>query len=216
MKTFLSIGSGPGMGLETAERFAREGYRVILSARTLDKVKALAQGLHSKGFTAEARTVDAGNTASVTALVQGVLKDHGSIDVVHYNAAALHKDTVLSQATETFNSDLAVNIGGALAAIQAVLPSMTGKASGTILLTGGGFGLCPPPDFLSIGIGKAGIRALTNGLFEDFKAKGVHIATVTVCMFVDPGSKDSKAVADHFWTLHSQPKSDWTWEIQHS
>ena len=216
MKTFLSIGSGPGMGLETAERFAREGYRVILSARTLDKVQALAQGLVSKGFTAEARAVDAGNAASVTALIHGVLKDHGSIDVVHYNAAALHKDTVLSQAPETFNSDLAVNIGGALSAIQAVLPSMTDKASGTILLTGGGFGFSPPPEYLSIGIGKAGIRALTNGLFEDLKAKGVHLATVTVCMFVEPGSKDAEAVADHFWTLHSQPKSGWTWEIQHS
>lgn len=216
MKTFLSIGTGPGMGLDTAERFAREGYRVVLSARSLDKVKALAQGLQSKGFTAEARSVDAGSAASVASLIQGVLKDHGSIDVLHYNAAALHKDTVLSQAPETFNTDLAVNIGGALSSIQAVLPSMTRNASGSILLTGGGFGLCPPPEFLSIGVGKAGLRALTNGLFEDFKAKGVHIATVTVCMFVDPGSKDSKAVAEHFWTLHSQPRSEWTWEIQHS
>jgi len=33
MKTFLSIGTGPGMGLATAERFAGEGFRVILSAR---------------------------------------------------------------------------------------------------------------------------------------------------------------------------------------
>lgn len=216
MKTFLSIGTGPGMGLETAERFAREGYRVVLSARSLDKVNAMAQELQDKGLTAEARSVDAGNAASVASLVEGVIKDHGAIDVLHYNAAAVHKDTVLSQPLETFNSDLAVNIGGALASIQAALPSMAKNARGSILLTGGGFGLCPPPEFLSIGIGKAGLRALANGLFEDFKSKGVHIATVTVCMFVDPGSKDAKAVAEHFWTLHSQPKSDWTWEIQHS
>lgn len=216
MKTFLSIGTGPGMGLETAERFAREGFRVVLSARTLDKVQALASALKAKGHTAEARTVDAGNAASVAALVNSVLKDHGSIDVLHYNAAAIHGDTVLSQSLDTFNTDLAVNIGGALASIQAVLPAMTKQASGSILLTGGGFAFSPPPDFLSIGIGKAGIRAMTNGLFEDFKSKGVHIATVTVCKFVDAGSADAKAVADHFWTLHSQPKSDWTWEIQHA
>jgi len=103
-----------------------------------------------------------------------------------------------------------------LASIQTVLPPMTRQANGSILLTGGGFGFCPPPDFLSLGIGKAGIRALANGLFEDLKSKGVHIATVTVCKFVDPGSEDAKAVAEHFWTLHSQPKLDWTWEIQHS
>ncbi len=216
MKTFLSVGSGPGMGLQTAERFAREGFRVVLSARSLDKVEQLAEQLRDKGFTAEARSVDAGSAGSVAALVRGVLKDHGGIDVLHYNAAALHKDTVLSQAAETFNTDLAVNIGGALASIQTVLPSMSQRANGSILLTGGGFAFVPPPDFLSVGIGKAGIRALTNGLFEDLKAKGVHIATVTVCMFVDAGSNDAAAVADHFWTLHSQPKADWTWEIQHS
>lgn len=216
MKTFLSIGTGPGMGLDTAERFAREGFRVVLSARSLDRVNALAQQLQSKGYAAEARAVDAGNASSVATLVAGVLKDHGSIEVVHYNAASLHKDTVLSQAPESFNTDLAVNIGGALSTIQAVLPSMTQNASGTILLTGGGFGLCPPPDFVSIGVGKAGLRALANGLFEDLKSKGVHIATVTICMFVEPGSKDSKAIADHYWTLHGQPKSDWVWEIQHS
>ncbi|MGL4398071.1 MAG: SDR family oxidoreductase [Hyphomicrobium sp.] len=216
MKIFLSIGAGPGMGLETAERFAREGYRIVLSARSLEKVRTLAQALQAKGYTAEARSVDAANAASVASLVQDVITAHGSIDVLHYNAAALRKATVMEQAPDTFNSDLAVNIGGALVSIQAALPSMTKQASGSILLTGGGFGFCPPPDFLSIGIGKAGIRALANGLFEDLKAKGVHIATVTVCMFVDRGSTDAKAVAEHFWTLHSQPKADWTWEIQHS
>lgn len=204
------------MGLETAHRFAREGHRVVLSARSLDKVRALAQGLQDQGFTAEARAVDAGNAGSVAKLIQSVINDHGKIDVLHYNAAALHKDTVLTQAPETFNTDLAVNIGGALASIQAVLPSMAARRSGTILLTGGGFGFNPPPDFLSIGIGKAGIRALTQGLFEDLKVKGVHIGTVTVCMFVDPGSKDAKSVAEHFWTLHNQPEPEWTWEIQHA
>lgn len=179
-------------------------------------LEVLAESLRAKGGIAEARAVDAGSAASVAGLVRDVLAAHGSIDVLHYNAAALHKDTVLTQAAETFNTDLAVNIGGALSAIQAVLPQMTSKETGTILLTGGGFGLCPPPDFLSIGIGKAGIRALAHGLFDDLKTKGVHIATVTVCKFVDPGSSDAKAVAEHFWTLHRQPRSEWTWEIQHT
>ena len=216
MKTFLSIGAGAGMGLATAERFAREGYRVVLAARTASKVQELAKTLQAKGFTTEAHTVDAGNPVSVSTLIQGVVKDHGTIDVVHYNAAALHKSTVLEQLIETFNTDLAVNIGGALAAIQSVLPSMTKQGSGSILLTGGGFAFCPPPEFLSIGIGKAGIRALANGLFEDLKSKGVHIATVTVAKFVSPDSDDARAVAGHFWTLHAQPQSDWTWEIVHS
>ncbi|CAN7522197.1 SDR family NAD(P)-dependent oxidoreductase [Rhizobium rhizogenes] len=40
MKTFLSIGSGPGIGLATAKRFAAEGYRIILTSRNQDSWKA--------------------------------------------------------------------------------------------------------------------------------------------------------------------------------
>ena len=58
MKTFLSIGAGPGMGLETAERFAREGFQVVLSARNAGKAQELADQLKAKGYKAEARTVD--------------------------------------------------------------------------------------------------------------------------------------------------------------
>ena len=40
MKTFLSIGSGPGMGMATAERFAKEGFQIVLSARDAAKTQA--------------------------------------------------------------------------------------------------------------------------------------------------------------------------------
>ena len=40
MKTFLSIGSGPGMGMATAERFAKEGFQIVLSARDAAKTRS--------------------------------------------------------------------------------------------------------------------------------------------------------------------------------
>jgi len=48
MKTLFSIGTGPGMGLPTVERFAGEGFRVILSARNETKTKELAEQLEAK------------------------------------------------------------------------------------------------------------------------------------------------------------------------
>lgn len=216
MKTFLSIGSGPGMGLATAERFAREGFRVILSARSTTTIQSLADLIKAKGYTVEIRTVDASDPASVAALVSQVETESGGIDVLHYNAASMRKATLAEQPAETFNTDLAVNIGGAQAAAKAAAPAMLARDSGSILLTGGGFALQPSPDYLSLSIGKAGIRALAHGLFETFKAKGVHVATVTVAAFVDPGSKDAEAVADMFWQLHSQPRDSWTAEATYS
>ena len=212
MKTFLSIGAGPGMGFATAGRFAKEGFRVVLSGRNKAKVEELAAQLKANGYDADARSVDASDPASVVSLIAQVEKEFGAIDVLHYNAASMRKATIAEQPLDSFNSDLAVNVGGALVAAQAVAAKMGERGSGSILLTGGGFALEPSPEYLSLSIGKAGIRALAHGLFENLKAKGVHVATVTVAAFVNPGSKDAQAVAEEFWTLHSQPKGAWTVE----
>lgn len=212
MKTFLSIGSGPGMGFATAERFAKEGFRVVLSARDQVKAEDLARQLKAKGYEAEARSVDSGNPEGVAGLVADVENQIGPIDVLHYNAASMRKATITEQPRDSFNGDLTVNIGGALVAAQAVIPKMSERGAGSILLTGGGFALEPNPDYLSLSIGKAGIRALAYGLFESLKVKGVHVATVTVTAFVDPGSNAAEAVADRFWKLHNQQKGEWTVE----
>lgn len=89
---------------------------------------------------------------------------------------------------------------------------MTDSGAGTILLTGGGFALQPSPDYLSLSIGKAGIRALAQGLFDSLKGKGVHVATVTVAAFVKPGSPAAEKVGELFWSLHAQPQASWTVE----
>ncbi len=216
MKTFLSIGSGPGMGLATAERFAREGFQVVLSARNAAKTRELADQLKAKNYKVEVRTVDAGDPSSIASLIADVEKEFGSIDVLHYNAAAMRKATLLEQPQDTFNTDMAVNIGGALVAAQCVAVKMSERGSGTILLTGGGFALEPNPKFLSLSIGKAGIRTMAHALFDDLTERGIHVATVTVAALVAAGSKDAEAVAERFWHLHSQPKGSWMAELKYA
>lgn len=213
MKTFLSIGSGPGVGLATAERFAKEGFQIVLSARNTDKTQGLADQLKAKGYKADVRTVDTSDPSSIASMVADVEKSFGGIEVMHYNVASMRKATITEQPRETFNQDLAVNIGGALAAAQAVIPKMSERGSGSILLTGGGYSMKPNPDYLSLSIGKAGIRALAHGLFESLAQNGIHVATVTVAATLVPGSKEVDGVAEHFWNLYSQPKDEWAAEV---
>jgi NAD(P)-dependent dehydrogenase (short-subunit alcohol dehydrogenase family) len=112
MKTFLSIGSGPGMGFETAERFAREGFQVVLSARNAARTQELADQLKAKGYKVDVRTVGSADPSSVASLIADVEKQFGSIDVLHYNAASMRQATLAEQPRDTFVYDLAVNIGG--------------------------------------------------------------------------------------------------------
>lgn len=214
MKTFLCIGSGPGISYATAERFAREGFQIVFSARNAEKSRQLADRLVAKGYKADVRTVDAADPESVAALIASVEQDFGSIDVLHYNVASLRSANISEQAQDTFIPDLAVNIGGALVATQAVLKKMSERRSGTILLTGGGYAVAPNPERISLSIGKAGIRALAYGLFESLKERGVHIGTIAVLSAVYAQSKEVEAIGDHFWKLHNQPMGSWTVEVQ--
>jgi NAD(P)-dependent dehydrogenase (short-subunit alcohol dehydrogenase family) len=215
MKTFLSIGSGPGVSFATAERFAKEGFQIVFSARSAAKTRALADQLKAKSYIADGRTVDSGDASSVASLVAEVEKSLGGIEVLHYNVASMRRATISEQPRETFNEDLAVNIGGALAATQAVIANMSKRGSGSILLTGGGYAVNPSPDYLSLSIGKAGIRALAYALFEGLADSGIHIATVAVSEAVSPGSEEVEAIAEHFWTLHSEPRGKWTVEVSY-
>jgi NAD(P)-dependent dehydrogenase (short-subunit alcohol dehydrogenase family) len=109
MKTFLSIGSGPGVSFAMAERFAKEGFQIVFRSRNAAKTQALADQLKAKSCMADGRTVDSADPSSVASLVAEVEKTCGGIEVLHYNAASLRRAAVSEQPRETFNVDLAAS-----------------------------------------------------------------------------------------------------------
>jgi hypothetical protein len=90
---------------------------------------------------------------------------------------------------------------------------MIANKSGTILLTGGGYAVNPHPDYISLSIGKAGVRALTLDLFDSFKEKLVNIASVTVSTNVSPESKEALDISESFWKLYNENSGTWTAEL---
>ena len=215
MKTFLSIGSGPGIGAATAERFAREGYRLVLTSRDAPKLAERAKQLVAKGHEVETRSVDAGDLAGVAALVREVQAQVGTIDVLHFNSASMRAASIALQDADTFVADLTVNIGAAFVAVQEASRGMLARRSGSILLTGGVFAITPVADYLSLSIGKAGIRALTQALFASFQEQNVHIASVTVATLVAAESAEARGVADAFWDLNNAPPEAWVAEVSY-
>ena len=165
------------------------------------------------GFQAAAHAVDAGDLASIVNLIDEVEAEFGLIDVLHFHSAALHDGTIDKQEANAVVADLTVNIGAAVVGVQKVSASMLERGSGSIPVTGGMFAITPNPDYLSLGIGKAGVRNLTQALFERFKDDGVHIALVNVATKVAPGSVESQGVAEAFWTLRSAPTDQWTCKV---
>lgn len=217
MKTYLLIGAGPGIGIETAARFAKNGYRVVLASRSGKSVAQQVEALRNSGANVEQTTVDARNPSAVAALVQRYGQE---LSVLHYNAGVLYYTpegeltprTLAQETVESLSSDIHTNLVSALAAVKVAEEVMTPRGEGTILLTGGGFGVEPTPAFLNVSVAKAGLRAAAKALFEPMKEKGIHLATVTVSTAVHPGSETASRIGDAFWTLHSQQKGQWEWE----
>jgi len=213
-RTFLSIASGPGIGLATARRFGREGYRVVLAARNVMRLQADAAKLRAEGIEATTAQLDAAHAPSVARLVTSIGPD---LEVLHYNGGILHYDskgtlqvrTLADETIDTLVSDINVNVSSALAAIHAALPTMVKQHRGTLLLTGGGLGVEPSADFLTLSVGKAGTRAIALALFPALREQGIHIATVTVAKLVSASTPQVEEVAQAFWDLHAQPPADW-------
>lgn len=213
-KTFLSIGSGPGIGLATARRFGREGFRVVLAARNLVRLQGAAAMLRADGIEATTVQVDALDARAVSNAVASIGPD---LAVLHYNAGVLHYDpsgrlqprALDDETIDSLVSDTRINVSSALAAAHAAAKIMTAQRRGSILFTGGGLGVSPSFEFLTLSVGKAAVRAAALALFPSLKDRGVHVATVTVAQLVSPGSPAARDIAEAFWQLHAQPAAEW-------
>jgi len=99
-----------------------------------------------------------------------------------------------------------------LTAAAHLAPAMAQRGTGTFIITGG----MPEPDpkYVSLSLGKAGVRTLVTLLDQEYGPSGVHVATVTVTGAVAPGTNfDPDDIAEYYWRLHAQPRDHWEREI---
>ncbi len=214
MNTLAIIGAGPGIGQAVARQFARQGFRVALVARNAAKLQSLQQELTEQGFEAHSYPADAADSSSLTSTLERISTELSAPDVLVYNANSSGATGAAALDPQTFEQDFRVNVSGALTASKAVLPGMIAAGRGTILFTGGGLALHPAAQYTSLSVGKAGLRSLALCLAQELEGRGVHVATVTVAGFVQPGTAfDPDNIAAHYWRLHAQERD--SWEAEH-
>jgi short-subunit dehydrogenase len=174
-------------------------------------VLELAEAIAKKtGVKANALELDASNLKAIAEFAE---KHGSSADVIHINAAAFSDPVLQDASIESLEKDLRINVTSPLVTIKGFTLHLAKKGKGSILITGGALAMYPSADYLTVSIGKAGIRAMTEALFPQLAKVGIHIATVTVAKSISPGSSAAKEVAEDFWTLHNQPRDKWAWEV---
>jgi NAD(P)-dependent dehydrogenase (short-subunit alcohol dehydrogenase family) len=209
------IGAGPGIGRAVARRFGREGLPVALVARTAATLAGTAAVLEAAGTPVVALTADVTAEAELRGAIDVAVEEFGVPDVVVYNAAIIQPDSPGELSGRGQLDAWAVNVVGALTAAAHVLPGMSARGLGSFIVTGGMPE--PKPEYVSLSLGKAGVRTLVELLELAYGKAGIHVATVTVAGAVAPGTAfDPDDIAEHYWTLHSQPRPEWMREIVHT
>lgn len=200
------VGMGRGISHAVAVRFAREGFRIGMISRDQAALRIFEKQIPG----ARGIAVDAGDEATLRAAI----RDLGPARVLVYNASAGHAGPPSQLSAADALADFRVNIIGALAAVQETLPAMRDAGAGTIFITGGGLALSPIANLASLSFGKAAQRNLAFSLAEELEPAGIHVATITVCGFVQPGTRfAAENIADEFWRLHAQPAGQYEHEV---
>ena len=208
------IGAGPGIGIAVAKGFGSAGYRVAMVARNADNVLKLAAELGTAGVEARGFGGDAGSEDSLRKTFGDIHQSLGPTAVLVYNAFGTHQASASELPASQLMADLQVNVLGALVSAQSVIGAMKAARRGTILFTGGGLALEPEPNFASLAVGKAGLRSLAFSLHNELSPFHIHVATVTICGYVQEGTRYSPdKIAEVFFQLHRQPEGSWDREF---
>lgn len=200
------VGMGPGIGLSVARRFAAEGFAIGMISRDGEQLREFASALPASKFA----VADAGYEPEL----RQAMRYLGRPSVLVFNASSGFAGVPTALTRANLIGDFVVNIIGALAAVQESVPAMKAAGRGTIIITGGGLALSPSAPLASLSMGKAAQRSLAFSLALELEPAGIHVATVTVCGFVQPGTRFApENIAQEYWRLHLQKPGEFEREV---
>lgn len=185
-KVALITGASSGIGEAVARRFAREGMKLMLAARRVDKLEALAQEL---GNGALAVRCDVSDPADAKAAVARALEAHGRLDVLINNAGVNDYGLFHNKPVEVFEKIIRINILGAIYVLRAAIEPMRAARSGHIVNVASTAGHIGVPHMAVYSASKFALVGLTQALRIENRNSGVTLTAFC------PGTVDT-AMAD--------------------
>ena len=175
-KVAIVVGASSGMGEATAKTYVEAGAKVVLAARSGDKLEALAEEL---GENALACATDARDKAAAVALVQRAVAAYGRVDILAYVTGTNIPDRALKVLTEeTWEMMLGTNLTGAFHCTKAALPVMREQGAGLIIYVSSGCVQKPDASGVSYQASKHGMVGLAHGTFQEEKENGVRTCVI--------------------------------------
>jgi len=219
-------GVGAGLGASLARKFAKEGCRLAVLARSSDFLESLAEEIRQRGTEILAIPTDIGEADQVAAAFERIRDQLGPVDLLINNASASGPfgQPFVELSPESFARGWKVGVLGPFLCSQAVVPDMLIKNAGCILFTGATSSV--RGGAITFSSAKFGMRGLAQALARELWPKGIHIAHIIIDGVIrenesEPGAEDQTAeplmnpaaIADAYWGLIQQDQSAWTMEL---
>jgi NAD(P)-dependent dehydrogenase (short-subunit alcohol dehydrogenase family) len=215
-RTAVIAGVGPGLGASLARRFAEEGCRVALIARSTDYIEELADDLPDPGE-GMAVTVDLRDVDAIRAGFETVREAFGSVDVLVNHASAASWQGLLDIGVEGFEEAWEVNGRGAFVCTEEAVADMVESGGGTVLFTGATSAVRATGGAIGFTAAKFAARGMAMDVAQEFGPEGVHVAHVVIDGGIDTPSARERApdrdpdalldpdrLADTYWHLVEQ------------
>jgi NAD(P)-dependent dehydrogenase (short-subunit alcohol dehydrogenase family) len=176
-RTVLITGTSSGFGRETAERLARDGYRVFAAMRDItSRNRSHADALRSQKI--DVVELDVTDDGSIDRAIASILAETGKIDVLVNNAGMASVGVTEAFTTDQAKAIFDTNVIGLLRVTRAVLPSMRREREGLIINMGSVFGRVTFPFVGIYGASKMAVEALTDSMRLEVSQLGVDVVEV--------------------------------------
>ncbi len=194
--TVLITGASSGIGEALARCFARDGHRLVLVARSADRLRALADALHAEhGTRAEVLPADLSQPGAAMALAAALRRKRRSVDVLVNNAGVLEQGAFARGDAERHQRLIALNVAGLTAMLATFVPAMVARGSGRVLNLASIAAFQPVPGLATYAATKAYVLSLTESLAEELRGSGVTVTAL--CPGITSTAMLSSATADN-------------------
>jgi 3-oxoacyl-[acyl-carrier protein] reductase len=184
----IVTGGSRGIGRVLCERLARDGARIIVTARSEDGARACADALPGSGHLGVA--CDVSDRAAVDSLVKRVETEVGAVDILVNNAGVTADNVLVRLADEDWDRVLDTNLRGAFLMIRAVARGMMKRRAGRIINITSVVGLTGNRGQVNYAASKAGLIGLTKSVAKELASRNV------LCNAVAPGFIETDMTAE--------------------
>ena len=178
-KVVLITGASSGFGRDAAHLFAAEGAKVVVAARRLNHLQALAQEIQDHGGEALAVPVDVTRRVEIDLMVRTVMEFYGRVDILFNNAGFGSIDFFDDLDPERdIETQVQVNLTGLMLVTHALLPQMIARREGHIINMASISAWIPAPTYSVYGTTKAGVRAFTGALRREVAKHNIKVSAI--------------------------------------